>query len=136
MMNTPTPKTDYLLLFRGTDWDKGLSPEEIQKVMNQLMAWFEGLQGQGKIKAGQPLGEEGRTVSGRKGRTIADGPFAESKEAVGGYLILQLNNLDEAVAIARGYPCLEYGATVEVRPIAGECPTFQRVKEQLAQTAI
>jgi len=132
-MSAPTPKSDYLLLFRGTDWDKGLSPEEIQKVMNQLMAWFEGLQRQGKVKAGRPLGEEGRTVSGKKGRTVADGPFAESKEAVGGYLILEVGGLDEAVAIAKAYPCLDYGAAVEVRPVAEECPTLQRVKEQLAQ---
>lgn len=132
-MITRAPKSDYLLLFRGTDWDEGLSPEEIQQVMNQLMTWFESLHRQGKVKAGQPLGEEGRTVSGRKGRTVADGPFAESKEAVGGYLILSLEDLDEAVAIARGYPCLDHGASVEVRPVAEECPTFQRVKEQLAQ---
>lgn len=128
-------KSDYLLLFRGTDWDKGLSPEEIQKVMHQLMGWFEGLHRQGRIKAGQPLSEEGRTVSNHKGRTVADGPFAESKEAVGGYLIVQAVDLDEAVAVAKGYPCLDCGASVEVRPVAGECPTFQRVKEQLAHAA-
>jgi hypothetical protein len=131
-MSASTPKSDYLLLIRGTNWDQGLSPEEIQKVMSQLMTWFEGVQRQGKVKGGQPLGEEGRTVSGQKGRTVADGPFAESKEAVGGYLILQVDDLDEAVAIAKTFPCLEYGATVEVRPLAEECPTFQRVREQLA----
>jgi len=135
-MSISTPKSDYLLMFRGTDWDKGLSPEEIQTVMNQLMAWLGGLNRQGMVKAGQPLGEAGRTISGKKGRTVADGPFAESKEAVGGYLIVQAKDLDEAVAIARSYPCLDYGATVEVRPVAGECPTFQRVREQLAGTAM
>ena len=132
-MSAPAPKSDYLLLFRGTDWDNGLSPEEIQKVMNQLMAWFESLHRQGKVKACQPLGEEGRTVSGKRGRNVADGPFVESKEAVGGYLILQVSGLEEAVAIAQGFPCLDCGGIVEVRPIAEECPTFQRVKAQLAQ---
>jgi hypothetical protein len=134
-MSTTLPKADYLLLFRGTDWDSGLSPEEIQKVMNQLMAWFEGLHQQGRIKAGQPLGEEGRTVSGKKGRIVADGPFAESKEAVGGYLIVRASDLDEAVAIAKGFPCLNHGGIVEVRPVVEECPTFQRAKEQLGQAA-
>ena len=43
-----------------------------------------------------------------------------------------LDDLDEAVAIAKQCPVLEYGSTVEVRPVAEECPTFQRVKEQLA----
>jgi len=133
-MSTPTPKTDYLLLFRGKDWDRGLSPEEIQKVMNRLMAWLEGLQGQGRVKAGQPLGEEGRTISGKRGRTVADGPFMESKEAVGGYLIVQAESMDEAVSIAKGNPCLDYGGIVEVRPVAEECPTFRRAKGQLAGT--
>lgn len=131
-MSAPAPKSDYLLLFRGTDWDKGLSPEEIQKVMNQLMTWLESLQRQGKIKAGQPLGEEGKTVSGKRGRNVADGPFMESKEAVAGYVILYANSMDEAVALAREWPCLDYGGIVEVRPVAEECPTFQRVKERLA----
>lgn len=132
-MSTPKQETDYLLLFRGTDWNKGLSPEEMQQVMGRLTAWFEGLHEQGKIKAGQPLGEEGRTVSGRKGRTVADGPFAESKEAIGGYLLLRVDDMNEAVAIAKQCPTLDYGATVEVRPVVEECPTFQRVKRQLAQ---
>lgn len=127
-----TPKSDYLLLFRGTDWDKGLSPGEIQKVMNQMTAWLAGLQQDGKIKAGHPLGDEGCTISGKKGRTVADGPFMESKEAIGGYIIVQGAGLEEAVAISKGWPCLDYGGIVEVRPVTGECPTLQRAKELLA----
>ena len=77
----------------------------------------------------------GKIVSGKNGRIVADGPFAESKEAIGGYFLLQVDDLDEAVEIAKDCPVLEYGSTVEVRPIAEECPTFQRVKEQLAEAA-
>jgi hypothetical protein len=62
---------------------------------------------------------------------VADGPFAESKEAVGGYLLLQANTLDEAVAIAKSNPTLEYGVTIEVRPVLEECPIFERAKKQL-----
>ncbi len=131
-MSIPSPTSEYMLLFRGPHWDKGLSPEELQQVMGQVMAWFEGLKEQGKVKAGQPLGAEGRTVSGKKGRPVADGPFAESKEAVGGYLLLQADNLGEAVAIAKTNPTLEYGITIEVRPVLEECPIFQRAKERLA----
>jgi hypothetical protein len=135
--DTPTSKSDYLLLFRGTNWDRGLSPEELQDVMGQIMAWFEALKQQGKVKAGQPLGDEGSTVSGKKGRgrTVADGPFAESKEAIGGYLVVEANDLDEAVAIAKAAPMLDYGGSIEVRPVLEECPTFQRVKAQLAHMA-
>src|SRR5438445_12215092 len=98
-MSTQKPKTDYMLLFRGPHWDKGLSPEELQQVMNQVMTWFDGLKQRGMFKAGQPLGAEGRTISGKKGGTVLDGPFAESKEAVGGYLLLQADSLDEGVEI-------------------------------------
>src|SRR5688572_4782172 len=74
-MNTNTEKSDYLLLFRGTNWDKGLSPEQIQKVVSDWAAWFERLMQEGKCKGGHPLQNEGKIVSGRNGRTVADGPF-------------------------------------------------------------
>jgi len=131
-MSNQTTKSEYLLLFRGSNWDKGLSPEQLQKTVDQFMAWFERLKEQGKVLGGQPLEREGKIVSGKNGRTVADGPFAESKEAIGGYFLLQVEDLDEAVAIAKQCPVLEYGSTVEVRPVAEECPTFRRVKEQLA----
>ena len=131
-MSTPNPTSEYLLLFRGEHWDKGLSPEDLQHVMGQVMAWFEGLKQQGRVKAGQPLGAQGRTISGQKGRMVADGPFAESKEAVGGYLLIQADDLEEAVAIGKTCPTLDYGITIEVRPVLEECPIFQRAKERLA----
>jgi len=125
-MNIEAANGEYMLLFRGPDWDKGLSPEELQEAMNKVTAWFEGLRERGKIKAGQPLGPQGRIISGKKDRTIADGPFVESKEAVGGYLVLVANDLNEAIEIARSTPTLEYGVTVEVRPILAECPIVRR----------
>ena len=129
-MNTPIERSEYMLLFRGEHWDEGLSPEELQKVMGQVMGWFEGLKEQGRVKAGQPLGPEGRTVSGKVGRPVADGPFAESKEAVGGYLLLEAENLEEAVAIAKSNPTLKHGITIEVRPVLEECPIFQKVRNK------
>ena len=134
-MSTETPKSEYLLIFRGTHWDKELSPEETQKVITQWYAWFEGLLQSGKAKGGQPLENEGKIVSGKKGRTIADGPFAESKEAIGGYFLLQVRDLDEAVEIAQQCPALDYGLKVEVRPVAERCPTAQRVMDAAEQTA-
>ena len=125
----------YMLLFRGNDWHKGLSPEEMQKVADQWMAWFKRLTEQGKAIAGNPLDREGKIVSGKNGRVVADGPFAESKEAIGGYFLLQVNSLDEAVAIAKDCPGLAYGAVVEVRPVAEECPIAEeaRAEAQVAQ---
>ena len=115
-------KNGYMLIFRGTDWHKGLSPEEMQKVSEQWMAWFKQLTEQGKAIAGNPLAPEGKTVSGKNGRVVADGPFAESKEAIGGYFLLKVDSLDEAVTIARQCPGLPHGAKVEVRPVMEQCP--------------
>jgi len=120
-----------MLLFRGPHWDRGLSQQELQAAMDKVMAWFEGLNQRGKIKAGQPLSAQGRIISGTNGQLVVDGPFAESKEAVGGYLLLQADDLNEAVEIARSMPTLNYGISVEVRPILAECPIFQRHAEVL-----
>jgi len=139
-MNTPTEKTDYLLLFRGTNWDKGLSPEQIQKVVSDWYAWFERLKQEGKCLGGHPLQEQGKVISGKKGRTVADGPFAESKEAVGGYFYLTVNSEEEAITIAQQCPGLDFGCVVEVRPVADMCGVRARAmamerEGQLAATA-
>ena len=131
-MNTQTTTSEYMLLFRGTHWDKSLSPEELQNVMSQWTVWFDRLTQQGKIKSAHPLVDEGKIVAWKKGQTVADGPFAESKEAIGGYFLLQVCDLDEALEIAKECPVLRYGMTVEVRPVAAMCPHLQKVNKQLA----
>jgi hypothetical protein len=121
-MNTSNQnRNGYMLLFVGQDWHKGLSPEQTQKVSEEWMAWFKRLVEEGTAVAGHPLGFEGKVVSG-KNRTVTDGPFAESKEAIGGYFLLQVDSFEEALAIAKECPSLEYGTTVEVRPVAEICP--------------
>lgn len=124
-----------MLLFRGPDWDKGLSTEELQHAMDKVMVWFEGLNERGRIKGAQPLSGQGRVISGTDGRFILDGPFTETKEAVGGYLVLQADSLDEAVEIAQSMPTLRYGISVEVRPILAECPVFKRHPELVRHAA-
>ncbi len=113
-------KNAYMLIFRGNEWHKGLSPEEMQKISDQWMAWFKSLTEDGRALAGNPLEPTGKIVSGAGGRVV-DGPFAESKEAIGGYFLLQVSDMDEAVAIARECPGLPYGAKIEVRPVMEKC---------------
>ena len=111
-----------MLLFRGNDWSNGLSPEEMQNVVGQWMSWFQGLMAEGKAVAGSPLERGGKLVSGKNGKTIlSDGPFAESKEAIGGYFLLHVDSMEEAVAIAQQCPGLPHGAKVEVRQIIERC---------------
>jgi hypothetical protein len=128
-MNKEIMSGEYILLFRGPHWDRGLSTDDLQQAMDKVMGWFERLNERGKVKGAQPLGGQGRVISGTDGRFVVDGPFAESKEAVGGYLVLQADSLNEAVEIARSMPTLRYGVSVEVRPILAECPILQRHPE-------
>jgi hypothetical protein len=123
-----TTKSDYLLLFRGNVWDRGLSSAQLQKVVSDWMAWFERLKAEGKCTGGHPLEDEGKVVS-RKQRTVADGPFAESKEAIGGYFYLTVADENEAIEIAKQCPGLDYGSVVEVRPVADICSIRQRAEE-------
>jgi hypothetical protein len=117
-----TDANSYMLIFRGNEWHKGLSPEEMQTVSAQWMAWFKRLTEQGKAISGNPLEPKGKIVSGKNGKIVADGPFAESKEAIGGYFLLKVSSFDEAVAIAQQCPGLPHGAKIEVRPVAAVCP--------------
>ena len=135
-MSTLTKSSEYMLVFRGTDWHKGLSAEQMQQVAGQWMAWFNRLTEQGKAIAGNPLEREGKIVSGKNGRVVADGPFAESKEAIGGYFLLQVKSLDEAVAIAKECPGLAYGAVVEVRPVAEQCPLTGEALAEVQSAAV
>lgn len=131
-----TDRNAYMLIFRGNDWHKGLSPEEMQKISDQWMAWFKRLTEQGRAVAGNPLEPKGKIVSGAGGRVV-DGPFAESKEAIGGYFLLQVSDMDEAVAIARECPGLPYGAKIEVRPVMDHCPMScaGKAEAELAEVA-
>jgi hypothetical protein len=128
-MNT---KNQYLLMFSGTGWYNRLSPEEIQEVIDRSKTWYEGLMAAGKAKASQALARSGATISGKNARVISDGPFAESKEAIGGYLLLELDTFEEAVAIAQTSPALQYGSTIDVRPLLNDCPLTTRA-QQLAE---
>jgi len=130
-MNEVKPMSEYMLLFRGKDWDEGLPLDELQRVLDDVMAWHDDLAKRGRIKAGQPLARRGTVVTGAKGRGITDGPFVETKEGIGGYLILRAESLDEAVAIAKSSPTLPYDIAVEVRPLLDDCPCYERARQRL-----
>ena len=127
-MNTQN-QNGYMLLYRTDEWYNKLSQEELQKLINQNKAWLEGLTAQGKAKPGRALERKGAIVSGVNGHIVTDGPFAESKEAIGGYLVLDVQTIEEAIVIAQSSPGLAYGGSIEVRPLAEECPLDARARE-------
>jgi hypothetical protein len=112
-MTTGASLRDYLVISRG-QWDPDKSREEIQAAIDGFYAWYDRLVDEGTIKPGQRLSTEGKVVS-RRG--VTDGPFAESKEVVGGYWCIVAGSLDEAARIAAQNPCLACGLACEVRPI-------------------
>ncbi len=109
---------EYILLFRG-GFERIIdqSPEEFSANMEQWKSWLSRLGKAGKVVAAQPLIPTGKQVVG-KGRTVVDGPFAEGKEILGGYLICKADTYDEAIAIANGCPVLDTGGIVEIREVA------------------
>jgi hypothetical protein len=128
--NSHPPTSSFLLLFRnaGPDTHADLSPEQRERLTQQWNDWYEGLAARGKVQHGRPLGLGGRVVSGARGQFVVDGPYAETKQVVGGYFFLTVRDLDEATEIAKNCPGLPLGLTVEVRPVAEVSPVLEGVR--------
>jgi hypothetical protein len=116
----------YLMLIHTNTarWAE-LSSEERNKIHADCGAWHEELVRNGKsvgCMALQPP-STGTTLREENGKVlITDGPFAETKEVLGGFETLECTDLDEALAIAKRFPALRAGAAVEVRPLmTGPC---------------
>jgi hypothetical protein len=119
-------KAEYLIISRGR-WDEDKSPEAIQQAIDAFYVWHEQLVRAGKAKAGQRLAKESMFVS-KLG--IIDGPFAETKEVIGGYWHFLASSLEEAAALAAQNPCLACGLSYEIRPVDPErCSAFDLTNE-------
>ncbi len=113
-MSTPTAPSEYLVISRG-QWDTVASQEEIQSAIDEFYIWLDQMVQAGKMKTGQRLSHEGRTVA--RNDVVTDGPFGETKEVVGGYWFILAGSLEEAAQIAQGNPCLRCGLFYEIRPL-------------------
>ena len=135
-MSAPN-RNGYLLLSRTDEWYKQLSHAELQELIAANKAWVGKLLAEGKARPGVALTREGATVFAHNKRVVLDGPYAESKEAICGTLILDVATLDEAIAIAKACPSLRYDSAIEIRPISDACPleACARAKEQQPATA-
>lgn len=107
------PLNDYLVLSRG-QWDEEASPQAVQQAIEAFYVWYEQGLAQGRLKPGSRLEHRGCVVA--RG-LITDGPFTETKELVGGYWFIVAETLTQAAAIAAENPCLQYGLTMEIRPL-------------------
>ena len=111
----------YMLLIYGAEshWST-MDEAEQGRVFGEYMAFTQDIVKSGHYKAGDPLEDvaTASTVRVRNGKVLTtDGPFAETKEQLGGYYIIEAANLDEALKIAARIPSARWGS-IEVRPIA------------------
>jgi hypothetical protein len=107
--------SEFTYLFRGRE--TSASPEQMQKTMEKWVAWFKDLGAKGHLKdPGHPLEHVGKVVRGKK-KIVNDGPYAEAKDVVGGYVVIEATDLSHAVELSKGCPILEVDGSVEVRPI-------------------
>ena len=106
----------YMFLFRGGMMAE-MSPEQLQTNMMRWKNWMEELAAKGRMVGGEPLADAGKVLRG-KDKKISDGPFAEGKELVGGYLIVNASSMDEAVELSKGCPIFEREqGSLEVRQV-------------------
>ena len=107
---------EFMMIFRN-DYNPDFkpSPEQMQASIKQWQDWIGGIAAQGKFVATNRLGFQGKTR--KPNNVITDGPYAEVKEIVGGYIIVKSSNLDAAFELAQGCPILQIGGSVEVRDV-------------------
>ena len=106
---------EYMMIFRN-DHQPELkhSPEEMQALMKKWQDWVGGIAAQNKLaSSGNRLGSEAKTLKPKN--VITDGPYAEIKEIISGYIVVKTRSVDEAVELAKGCPILDMGGNVEVR---------------------
>jgi hypothetical protein len=108
-----------LLLHEGPNDNDGMSPEEIQRMIQEYGSWMESMGAAGRVVAGQKLTDEGgRSLRGWGSEfSVTDGPWAEAKEVIGGFFQIKAADYDEAVALSRSCPHLKYRGRIELRRV-------------------
>ncbi|MEL7002025.1 MAG: YciI family protein [Bacteroidota bacterium] len=108
---------DFMMLFHSEpNPDLNPTPEEIQEEVKLWHDWIGGISAQGKLKSqGEALGFEGKTM--HADGSITDGPYAEVKEIIGGFIIVSAESIEEATELSKGCPALSIGGKVEVRDV-------------------
>lgn len=107
-----------MFIFRGgvNRAHNATDSEAAAKNMQAWMTWMDSLAKNGMLAGGDPLQPTGKQVNGTN-KTVTDGPYMAAEESVGGYLIINAANIDDAVEISKGCPIFNENGKLEVRPI-------------------
>lgn len=109
-----TQMKEYLLIRKGSQkfWND-LKSEERKRIMNEFMTFVNDLNKEGRVRGGHDV-HSGIGLSNGPNGIVVDGPFAETKETLNGYLIFKATNMDDALACAKRCPALGYGESLEM----------------------
>jgi len=108
-----------LFLHMNSSRPRPTSPDDIMAVTKAYMAWADRMRAEGKLKGGEKLTfDAGKVMRPNGGKvTVTDGPYAESKELIGGYFAISAKDYNDACRIAESCPHLGFGGTIEVRQV-------------------
>jgi hypothetical protein len=110
----------YMILIYGkeSDW-ADVSPERIGEIMTAYQSYTEKLRSSGVLVSGDELDvvAKAKSVRGAGGSQVVDGPFVDTKEALGGYYLIDVANEAEALKWAKQCPAMLHNGGVEVRPV-------------------
>ena len=112
--------TEFLLALRDDPSEfTSLSPEEIQSVISEYVAWATSIQERGHLRDGKKLRDEGGKILRKSGEdmSVVDGPFSESKEVLGGFYVIEAPSYEAAAELCSDHPQLKYGGSIELRAI-------------------
>ena len=114
--------TKFAMLLNGDERESAeLSPEQGQTQLQDIFAWFERWGAKGKIADSgvhlQPTTTAKTVRQGPDGIVVTDGPYLELKEVIGGFVVLEADDIDDAIAVGATWPTLRGSESVEIRPI-------------------
>ena len=107
----------FMYLFRNNPAAyQSISPEQMQQTVKKWMDWKDSLEKNGHVKQfGERLDGSGKVVRG-KTKAVTDGPYVEVKDTVGGFMLVEAEDINRAVELSKGCPILDSDGTVEIRP--------------------
>jgi hypothetical protein len=107
----------FMILLYGGGFDQ-YTPEQLGEISKRYRAWMEKTGDKGRTTGGAPLADEGKVLRGKGTATkVTDGPFAETKEVLGGYYFVEGESEEAVAEFCRDCPHLDYGGDVEVRRV-------------------
>jgi hypothetical protein len=108
----------FMLLIKGgsQDW-ASYTPEQAQAALQRYVDWASALRASGQLLHADELHEAAVVMRRKDGQIVTDGPFVESKEAIGGYYMYRAADMAEAAEIGKACPALDHGGAVEIHEV-------------------